>query len=870
MKKTLFSKSNSFNEQLIEDIRDLSEIVEKIVDSDSQLRRYCQLWKQICSLKTQELRTKQATLDVLPLTNREIKRYTTEAIISVVFRLTVLVKTNRERAAIFTDVQSIETSIADARTTKIGFLYQNDMFDIWKCNLFQGSLPEVNLKIEQAIPPIIAELSSMLPEIVPQIIHQQLLSLKQRKALGEVYTPRSISEIIGGLSIKNTSMPKTIIDLSSGAGSLLMKAVRLLDSETSSDACNLTQNIVGIDINPIAVLMCKCIICLFQFEKSGSLSEICEPHIFCADSLISYAQLSLFDGGDMIIELMNEEHHIGGFEDLFLFNIREIHKGKERTLAEVRSTLDQNLTTILDLDGSEIQSSPALFKWLQDDFCKGYKKELILDRICAQFAVSLEYDLVVGNPPYARVQSINPKWKRKLLKRVYHSATGHFDLYYQFIELGIDLMAEEGKMVYITSNKFMYTRAGRSLRHIISKNTVMTDLIDFCDSHVFNAAVLPVIFTLSKNSNNSQLGYTSLRKVNGSEKALPREISVEKLIHVLLHFEPVKHDLLNIGAQHAVKMERFNSSIPQSAEKPWIFLNDHINSCLRNIESNSASTLGEISKKIIVGIKTTANYAFIDDFNADFMQRPSVKQFRKNIRKKYGSNCFFPVIQGSMIRNYRIGDRDETGAARQYIFYPHHKENGRLIPFPEKDIQFMLHYFHERNYAERMKKRGYMKKAGRKWYEIWNTKDPDDMSVCPKIVVPDISNKNNFAIDHHGHYVDGSAYFIILANSREEYHRYIIGLLNSYVAEFYHKLTSGNTLYAKRYRYWSTTIKDIPIVPFNESPRVLVDKLVGLIEKIEKDYSEATEKAINEIVFEIYGLEPDKRRLIKDWVREHR
>ena len=64
--------------------------------------------------------------------------------------------------------------------------------------------------------------------------------------------------------------------------------------------------------------------------------------------------------------------------------------------------------------------------------------------------------------------------------------------------------------------------------------------------------------------------------------------------------------------------------------------------------------------------------------------------------------------------------------------------------------------------------------------------DPDDLEKKLKIVVPDISPKNNFAIDYESRYVDGSAYFILLKDDSINNYKFTLDILNSYIAECYY------------------------------------------------------------------------------------
>ena len=106
------------------------------------------------------------------------------------------------------------------------------------------------------------------------------------------------------------------------------------------------------------------------------------------------------------------------------------------------------------------------------------------------------YNYVVGNPPYVRIQRLNANGSKQSYLKLFDSAVGRFDLYFLFIERGLQLLKPNGTLGYITSNKFMTTNAGKGIRKVISKKATIKHLFDLSDTKVFTAAVLPCILIL--------------------------------------------------------------------------------------------------------------------------------------------------------------------------------------------------------------------------------------------------------------------------------------------------------------------------------------------------------------------------------------
>ena len=81
---------------------------------------------------------------------------------------------------------------------------------------------------------------------------------------------------------------------------------------------------------------------------------------------------------------------------------------------------------------------------------------------------------------------------------------------------------------------------------------------------------------------------------------------------------------------------------------------------------------------------------------------------------------------------------------------------------------------------------------------------------------------------------------------------------------------SVNTLYARRYRYWSCNMKNIPIVLMSKCDDELCERVIDLVDKIEIDYSEDLEMELNKYIFEIFNLKGEIQDFITNWVLDSR
>lgn len=100
------------------------------------------------------------------------------------------------------------------------------------------------------------------------------------------------------------------------------------------------------------------------------------------------------------------------------------------------------------------------------------------------------FDIVIGNPPYLRVQGIRDVSPEMvdLYAISYKSATGSFDLYACFAELALNLIKEQGVANYIMPLKWSNASFGKGLRKIISEKKAAAKIINFGAYQVFNAS----------------------------------------------------------------------------------------------------------------------------------------------------------------------------------------------------------------------------------------------------------------------------------------------------------------------------------------------------------------------------------------------
>ncbi len=104
------------------------------------------------------------------------------------------------------------------------------------------------------------------------------------------------------------------------------------------------------------------------------------------------------------------------------------------------------------------------------------------------FGERLAADLVVGNPPYIRIEDIDPA----LLATYRHVAPtmgGRADLYVGFFEHGLDLLKPGGVLAYICADRWMRNGYGRDLRRKVVRGFATDAVLVMHDADAFESEV---------------------------------------------------------------------------------------------------------------------------------------------------------------------------------------------------------------------------------------------------------------------------------------------------------------------------------------------------------------------------------------------
>ena len=371
------------------------------------------------------------------------------------------------------------------------------------------------------------------------------------------------------------------------------------------------------------------------------------------------------------------------------------------------------------------------------------------------------FDAVIGNPPYIQLQKMGAR--AELLKQQgYETYDSMGDIYSLFYELGYKLLRPNGKLCYITSNKWMRAGYGEKTREFFVKRTNPELLIDFAGVKIFeNATVDTNILLFSKSVYQ-----------HSTICAVARQQEKESLKDLSLF------------------VEQENSICDFSNSDNWVILSPIEQSIKRKIEA-VGTPLRDWDIQINYGIKTGCNEAFIidtakrDEILANCQTEDERRRTEEIIR---------PILRGRDIKRYSY-----EWANLWLIYIPWHFpyqfdntiQGASEIAEAAFKKQYPSVYSHMLQFKEPLSKRNKAETGIRyEWYAMqrWGA-NYWDLFFQPKICWKAVGRNLAFAIVESGIFLTAPANFI----SAVEHNEFILAMLHSKLGKYFIYQNSDTT-----------------------------------------------------------------------------
>ena len=121
-----------------------------------------------------------------------------------------------------------------------------------------------------------------------------------------------------------------------------------------------------------------------------------------------------------------------------------------------------------------------------------------------------KYDNIIMNPPYIKVQDLSQEYRAFLKSNFTILKTGLVDIYYAFILKCLELLSDNGRMVAITPNSYLYNKSALNLRKLLFENRYIEEIIDYNDDKVFKGISVYCCITVFTKKHKDTLKYNDI------------------------------------------------------------------------------------------------------------------------------------------------------------------------------------------------------------------------------------------------------------------------------------------------------------------------------------------------------------------------
>lgn len=440
------------------------------------------------------------------------------------------------------------------------------------------------------------------------------------------------------------------------------------------------------------------------------------------------------------------------------------------------------------------------------------------------------FDAVIGNPPYLNIDEVwgknDPRTEslRRTYPEVYNDKT---DLLFYFLARALKLTT--GSVSMIVSRAFMEAYKADKLRGLLANSTSIERLVDFQNYRVFpGVGITTCILHYSVPRKRGQVD--SFRLIGALN-----EPDISRMLADCSIFEHVEVDRSTLSSE------------------PWVFRSARVTQL-----NNKIDGVGVPIGRILVigqGMQTGRNDAFT-------VTQADVTEWH------LPKGTFYFRATNSDIQRYRVLPKDEV------LLYVESYSRFDDLPAPVRS--------HLRVSEQKLKERAaYVRKNCEWWRYTWPLHR--EHYERKRLICPFLARENRFAIVEDDSRLGLTDTTVLFDNGQPESLHFLLGLLNSKLLTFRFraigKLKSGGL-----YEYFWNSISKLPIrrIDFSKNAdRIAHDTLVTRVERMLKLHEQlataqspneqdhlrrdiaATDRAIDQLVYQLYGLTPEEIALVE-------
>jgi methylase of polypeptide subunit release factors len=555
---------------------------------------------------------------------------------------------------------------------------------------FSWYLEELDKKFADIISDIakkLAEYEPATPVLEPEYtrdllkkLYQNLVPKKIRHNLGEYYTPDWLGELVlneVGLTVENLEklaqekkdptapLNLRVLDPACGSGTFLILTIKRFREYAEEHylrdvlAKYLLKNIIGFDLNPLAILAARTNYLLAIADLLSYVKGYIEIPIYLSDSLVVEEKNTLMSktyvirtyvGEFQIPQSIVERGLLGRLLETVDRYLRLMYKPED---------FEQVVVKELNLDESELRLVNNLYKTFLklEKEGKNHVWTSIIKNVFAPLTIVSsqgKFDYVVGNPPWINWESLPETYRensrelweryRLITKREGKVSLGKAkkDIAMLFVYVSIDrYLIDGGKLGFLITQTIFKSMAGEGFRNFwiapegpYFKVTEVHDLVSLAPFEGSAKNRTAVIFCIKGEKTDYPVPYLLWKgpKVN-------QELSLEEVLRLTSR--------INLEARPLVKRDGPWSTLPKEAQK--------LHKVIEKIAGTSAYRAFE-------GVNTALNEAYwvsilgeTPDGNLaiENVTKGKVERFQTSLERKF----VYPLLRGRDVERWKASSK---------------------------------------------------------------------------------------------------------------------------------------------------------------------------------------------------------------------
>jgi type I restriction-modification system DNA methylase subunit len=448
------------------------------------------------------------------------------------------------------------------------------------------------------------------------------------------------------------------------------------------------------------------------------------------------------------------------------------------------------------------------------------------------------FDCVIGNPPYVRIQTLqefSPIEADYLRRRYISASSGNFDIYVCFVEKGLSVLRDSGRLGFIVPSKFFQTDYGKPLRELLANKQAIESVVDFSHLQVFDGPTTYTCLLFLIRAPRQTVRYTRIEH----QAKLP-------------------------------SLEGQPSTVPTAelSSGPWDFAGRGEREIFEKMGTRSIRLI-DLPSKISRGSSSGAD----DVFTVTKTDRSGIYKSRDGQTVRLEPAALRIPLYATDFGRYSF-----RPAANERIIFPYVVEGASSRLVDEKDLKrkFPRAFDYLRDRRSLLERR----QQFTAWY-AYSAPRSLPLHDTADLLVPLLADRGLFS-----EFPGGQNRFCLMASggfsikADETAHlspRYLLGLLNSKLLFLY--LKSKSNVFRGG---WITCTKQyVGPLPIRLTDKARHDRMVALVERMldlnKKKHSgklaasqlgrlvreiAATDREIDELVYDLYGIAADERKII--------